>query len=293
MIDRLLITGAAGEIATALRHNLDDLAKAVRLSDLRAVENLGANEEYVAADLTRADEVARMVDGVDAIVHLGGIPRESTWDRILPANIVGLYNVFEAARVAGVSRIIFASSNHTIGFHPVTERVDAETPVRPDGIYAVSKVFGEALGRLYADKYAMSVACLRIGAFRRKPQIARHLTAWASPADIVRLVRACLTRDFHFITVYGVSANSRRMWFDDSEALLGFVPRDNAEAYASELPAPDDPDGIGHLFHGGDVCAGGFVGGADRMLGTPAESATGKSAAPRAGDGQEKEPPRD
>jgi uronate dehydrogenase len=137
------------------------------------------------------------------VVHLAGIPYEpldNAWAEILPANIVNTYNVFEAARRAGVKRVVFASSNHVVGFYRRERTVGIDVPPRPDSYYGVSKVFGEALGRLYADKYAMSVACLRIGSFRQTPEDRRQLTTWLSHDDGARLLRCCIDAPpFHFL----------------------------------------------------------------------------------------------
>jgi uronate dehydrogenase len=193
-------------------------------------------------------------------VHLAGVPREAEWAKILPNNIEGTYNLFEAARKAGVRRVIFASSNHVIGFYRADRDVDAIAPVRPDSRYGVSKVFGEALGRLYADKHGIDVACLRIGSFRKAPENARQLTTWMSHGDMVRLTKACLDAPkFHFAVLYGVSANSRRKWWDDAQRVLGYVPRDNAEAFAERFSSSEHRS-VGDLFHGGENCAQEFTG---------------------------------
>ena len=138
--------------------------------------------------------------GVDCVVHLGAVPGEDTWDKILPANVVGTWNVFEAARRQGVRRVVYASSHHAVGFYRRERDIDQTVVPRPDGIYGVSKVFGEAVGRLFADKHGLSVACLRIGAFRDKPEDRRLLHVWLSPRDAVQLVGCCIDApDYHFI----------------------------------------------------------------------------------------------
>ncbi|MGQ0752159.1 MAG: NAD-dependent epimerase/dehydratase family protein [Betaproteobacteria bacterium] len=174
-MQRVLITGAAGAIGTTLRAGLKGVYPLLRLSDIRPVGDLSSGEDFMSADLNDAAAVARLMPGIDCVVHLGGVPREDKWEAILANNIVGTYNVFEAARKAGVKRVVFASSNHVIGFHRAARTVDIEAPVRPDSRYGVSKVFGEALGRLYADKHGLSVACLRIGSFRQRPHSARQV----------------------------------------------------------------------------------------------------------------------
>jgi uronate dehydrogenase len=198
------------------------------------------------------------------VIHLAGVPREDAWEPILRGNIVATYNLFEAARQNGVRRMIFASTNHVTGFYRADEEVDTGMPVRPDSRYAVSKVFGEALGRLYADKHGMEVACLRIGSFRYRPQTLRQLATWMSPRDFVELVRCCLEApQYHFIVLYGVSANTRTRWRDEARKVVGFVPRDNAELFAGQLD--DALSRIGALFHGGDTCEQEFTGNPDAV----------------------------
>jgi uronate dehydrogenase len=259
---RVLITGAAGAIGRTLRAGLAGRYEMLRLADIRPLGERAAQEEHIVADLTDPAGAAAAVDGMDAVVHLAGIPRENSWDLILPNNIAATYNVFEAARQAGVKRLIFASSNHVIGYYRADQEVGAEVMPRPDSRYGVSKVFGEAVGRLYADKHGISVACLRIGSFRERPEDARQLATWISPRDMTQLARCCLEGpDYHFLVVYGVSANSRRKWRDDNWARIGFRPEDDAERFASQfaIERPSAGD-VAAQFHGGKNCADGFSG---------------------------------
>jgi uronate dehydrogenase len=226
------------------------------------VKASGPGEEAVRCDITDAAAVGAVTRDIDCVVHLAGVPREGAWDAILPNNIVGTYNVFEAARASGVRRIVYASSNHVIGYYRAQQRVGIDAPVRPDSRYGVSKVFGEALGRLYADKHGIGVACLRIGSFREYPQDTRQLATWMSPRDMIELVRCAIEAPrYHYITVYGVSANTRARWDNPDAALIGYVPIDDAEHYASVVPPDtardDDP---GRLFHGGPFCGMEFSG---------------------------------
>ena len=265
--NRILITGAAGEIGSTLREGLRGAYPLLRLSDVRPLGPSRAGEETREADLTDPSRVAELMDGIDCVVHLGGVPREAAWDAILHNNIEGTYNVFEAARAAGVKRIVFASSNHTIGYHRVSRRVGVEEPMRPDSRYGVSKVFGEALGRLYADKHGLEVACLRIGSFRKEPGDFRQLATWISPRDTVQLVRRCIDApQFHFLVLYGVSANTRSRWENPHAAFIGYAPEDNAEAYADRFsePALDGTDPVTE-FHGGPFCGLEFDGDVSRI----------------------------
>jgi uronate dehydrogenase len=265
-MNRILITGAAGEIGSTLRAGLRGAYGLLRLTDVRPLSAAETGEETMRADLTDAAAVATLMDGIDCVVHLGGVPREAAWDAILHNNIEGTYNVFEAARAAGVKRVIFASSNHTIGYYRVGKRVGVDEPARPDSRYGVSKVFGEALGRLYADKHGLEVAALRIGSFRREPGDFRQLSTWISPRDTVQLVRRCMDAPrFHFIVLYGVSANTRSRWENPHASWIGYAPQDNAENYAGRFEAPllDGTDPVAE-FHGGPFCGLEFDGDIDR-----------------------------
>ena len=185
---RVLITGARGRIGTVLRPALRDGLEELRLSDLSAPDDLVSPETFVAADLTDQAAVQAAVDGVDAVVHLGAVPSEAAFEEIAGPNLHGAFHVFEACRRAGVRRVVYASSNHATGMYAPGEPLDGAQPPRPDGLYGASKVWGEALGRLYVDKFGLEVVCLRIGSFQPRPRERRELATWLSHADGIRLV---------------------------------------------------------------------------------------------------------
>ena len=261
-MNRILITGAAGKIGHTLREGLRGRYPKIRLSDIAPLGSAREGEEIAPADLTDLAAVEAAMRGVDCVVHLGAIPGEDTWDKILPANVVGTWNVFEAARRQGVRRVVYASSHHAVGFYRRDRDIDQTVVPRPDGIYGVSKVFGEAVGRLFADKHGLSVACLRIGAFRDTPDDRRLLLVWLSPRDAVHLVQCCIDApDYHFITVYGVSDNARTRYRNVGLEFLGYRPQDKAEDYAADiLRGPDSEDAISRQFHGGPYTQMGFDG---------------------------------
>lgn len=268
---RLLLTGAAGEIGRVLRPALRGVAEKLRWHDLRPIGDAAPDEEAMTGDLSAPGAAEAATRDVDCVVHLAGIPRETggTPQEILAANVIGTHRMLEAARQAGVRRFIFASSNHVIGFYRADRKVGTAEPPRPDGHYGVSKVFGEAMGRLYADKHGMEVAALRIGAFRARPGNARELGAWISHRDMAQLARRCVEAPaFHFLVLYGISANKRATWGGDAAARahIGYAPQDDAEAFAAELEGQATPGGkIAALFHGGSVCALGFSGDPERI----------------------------
>jgi uronate dehydrogenase len=247
----VLLTGAAGSIGTSLRERLPAFGWTVRGFD-RA-----RTPDGVVGDIRSATDLDAALEGVQAVAHFAGQPTEAPWSVLRQANIDGLVQVFEAARRAGVRRVVYASSNHAVGFTPVADELRPDLAPRPDTLYGVSKVFGEALGRYYVDRYGMQVACLRIGTFEERPHHLRSLSTWLSPADCARLVDACLrSTALRYAIVWGVSANTRRTWSVDAGEALGYEPQDDAEIYAADLedsePHPSD------AFVGGGFTDEGF-----------------------------------
>jgi uronate dehydrogenase len=249
----LLITGAAGDLGTHLRRELAG-RYALRLSDIRPLKKLAAGEKSMPGDVAKLSDMLRVTRGVDAIVHLGGYSAEGPWDKILRANIVGCYNVFEAARRNGVKRILFATSNHAMGFYRRDEKIDHRMYPKPDSRYGLSKVFGEQLGSLYVDKYGMEVLNIRIGNVSVVPVDKRRLSIWISPRDLAQLVEIGVEHpDIRFEIVYGVSGN-QRTWYDNSNAeRLGYRPKDDSEPYVAEVLAKEKPgaDPRTELYQGG------------------------------------------
>jgi uronate dehydrogenase len=247
----VVLTGATGRIGTALRERLPRLGWELRCLDVAPADGVAAG------DVTDPAVLDRVVAGAGAVIHLAGQPTEAPWPVIRDANLEGTFQVFEAARRHGVPRVVFASSVHAVGFTPLTDAdapLPADVAARPDTLYGVSKVFGEALGRYYVDRYGLQVACLRIGAFAPAPP---DLATWLSPDDCARLVDACLRSDaLTYALVWGVSANTRRVWSLESGHALGYFPVDDAEAHAVELPGtrPDPSD----AFVGGGFTSEGF-----------------------------------
>lgn len=260
---RIVFTGAAGGIGAMIRPLLAGPYPGLVLSDRVRPKDLRPNETFIAADLTKPDEVANAVKGAYGILHFGGQASEGPWDSILQANIVGCYNLFEAARQAGVKRIVFASSNHAVGFYPRRKRIGTDVTVRPDSRYGVSKVFGEALGALYADKHGIAVTCLRIGNVGPRPVDVRRLSIWISPEDLVQLIRIGLEHPkIRFEVLYGASDNAASWWDNSRAHKLGYRPAGKAEefrAHAEAEQAKVGPDPVGDLFQGGTFCSAEFT----------------------------------
>lgn len=253
------MTGAAGGIGTRLRVLMKGIYPTFRLSDIQRPNDLGADEEFVQADLADGEQVARAVEGMDGIVHFGGFSVESDWDTIHRANIVGCYNLFEAAHRAGVKRVVFASSNHAMGFYPRRRKIGIDEPVRPDSRYGISKAFGEAVGAYYACKHGLRVTSLRIGNFANDPADHRRLAIWLHPDDLVQLVRIGLEHpDIRNEIFYGCSDNERSWWDNESAFRFGYRPRHRAEdfreqALGAQAKLPHDP--VGDWYQGGPFCS--------------------------------------
>jgi uronate dehydrogenase len=253
-LDRLLLTGAAGGLGKVLRQSLKPFATTLRVSDRTPLDAAAEGEEVVPCDLADKKAVDELVRGCDAIVHMGGVSVEKSFEEILDANIRGVFHVYEGARRHGAKRVVFASSNHVIGFHRQGDLLDADSPRRPDGYYGLSKSYGEDLSRFYFDRYGIETACLRIGSSFPEPKDRRMLITWLSYRDLTELIRCCLfaPRLGHTI-VYGASANRDRWWDNGKAAHLGFQPRDSSEPFrakAEQQPALADDDPA-RIYQGG------------------------------------------
>lgn len=255
----VLLTGAAGGLGTLMRQLLPAYGYELRLFDAAPVPDA---PDAVTGDLADRAALREAVRGADAVVHLAGISLEASFDQILRANIEGTYNLYEAAREEGVRRIVFASSNHAIGYTPWPEPggplIGVDTPRRPDTFYGLSKSFGEDLAQLYWDRHRMETVSIRIGSCFPEPTSVRMLSVWMSPADGARLFHAALTApEVGHTVVYGSSANTRLPWDLSSARALGYEPRDDSETYADKLVAEQgelDPDNPEHAHLGGHFC---------------------------------------
>lgn len=235
---RLLLTGAAGGLGTALRERLKANCDVLRLSDRGKLGTAGPAEEVSVADLADAQAIYQTVQGCDAIVHMGGMSQEGPFEPILQGNILGVYNLYEAARQHGIKRVIFASSNHVTGFYRQDEVITPAHPARPTGLYGVSKAFGEDLSRMYFDRYGIETACLRIGSSYAEPTDRRMLATWLSFDDLHRLITACLTTPVLGHTImYGVSNNAVSWWDNSTVRHVGFVPQDSSDGFREDLYA--------------------------------------------------------
>lgn len=239
---KILITGAAGRIGTVLTGHLKDRYDLV-LTDTCQPE-ISYNLPFIKADITDPVAMRSACEGVDIVLHLAADPRvDAPWESLLPNNVIGAYNIFQAAHEAGCRRIIFASSINTVSGYPAEVRVSTDAPVRPPNLYGVSKVWGEALARFYADAKGLSCICLRFGWALSTAEIGlanAELHHVLTHGDLVRLVAASIEApaDLRFGVFHGVS-NNRRIQFDISGAceVLGYTPQDDAFTLAEAAAA--------------------------------------------------------
>lgn len=262
--NRLLLTGAAGGLGKVLRETLKPYAKVLRLSDIAPMACAAdSHEETIVCDLADKQAVHQLVEGVDAILHFGGVSVERPFEEILGPNIRGVFHIYEAARRHGVKRVVFASSNHVIGFYQQDQTLDARSPRRPDGYYGLSKSYGEDMATFYFDRYGIETVSIRIGSSFPEPQNRRMMHTWLSFADLTQLLeRALYTPNVGHTVVYGASKNLNVWWDNRYAAHLGFAPKDTSEIYrdkveAQPMPPADDPS---RIYQGGAFVAAGPFG---------------------------------
>lgn len=252
---RILLTGAAGGLGRVLRERIKAWGTVIRVSDLADMAPAGEGEEVIRCDLSDKAAVLALMEGVDAVLHFGGISTEAPFDAIMQANILGVANLYEAVHKAGVKRVVFASSNHTMGYYRTTDMVDANMPTRPDSMYGVSKCFGESLSRYYYDRFGIETVCLRIGSSFPEPLNKRMMTTYFSYDDLVECLRCCLfaPRVGHTIA-FGVSNNAGKWWDDRYAAHLGYRAKDSSDKFAHMFPDTSqfpDPDDVTTIYQGG------------------------------------------
>jgi uronate dehydrogenase len=254
---KIAMTGAGGKIGTLLRQYLLRQKYSLVSIDIKPLTSFSPEREEVhVINIEDKEALLSVLNGVDCIIHLAGIATEDAWPAILQNNINASYTLLEAAKELNIPRFIFASSNHVTGFYETTQIIDTQFPVRPDTLYGVSKVCGEALGRFFSDKYGLEVACVRIGAYEEKPFELSHLYMWISPADICHLIERCIIANYQFITLYGVSDNTRSFWHNDTAKEIGYFPKDNAEDYIKDITPTEIEKNVERVqkYQGGVFC---------------------------------------
>ncbi|MBX4909915.1 MULTISPECIES: NAD(P)-dependent oxidoreductase [Rhizobium] len=250
---RIAITGAAGRVGTLLRPFLRQHAEHVRLIDIREPVDLAGNESFVRADLSKLEEVTAALRGVDGVVHLAGIASGVDMNAILQANVLGTYNLYEAARINKVERMVYASSNHATGFYPRGEVISPLDPMRPDSPYGLSKCWGELVAGLYYDTSGIRSLSIRIGNAGTYPNSERTIAIWISARDLAQLVRIGLTHPQIAATVvYGVSDTDTKWWDNDLATRLGYQPQDRPRDHAHIEDAAEGR--VARAFQGGGFC---------------------------------------
>ena len=265
----ILITGAGGIVGRALRRELAPHYDKLRLLDLREITDLAPGEEAVIGNIADRSAMLEAMRGTSGVVHLAGCTTDADIDEQVAGNVLGAFNVYEAARLAGVERVVFASSHHVVGYYPRRRRIGPDVLLRPDSRYGLTKAFGEQVGALFADKYGLRVLCIRIGYADDKPIDRRRLSIWISWRDLAQLVRIGLSHpSLRYAVVYGISNNDRSFFDNDAAYRLGYRPGDRAEDYASEVLAtvpPEDESKVGTHVIGGHFANGEYEGSIERV----------------------------
>lgn len=251
----ILLTGASGALGRQLTRKLGEAGYTLRLTDIAPFPDaLPPGAAFTQADLVDGAVIKALAAGCRTILHFGGVSTEQPFDTVLGPNIVGLHTVYEAARQAK-ARVVFASSNHAIGFHPRATPLDANCALRPDSFYGLSKACGELMGGLYWEKHGVESVSVRIGSSFPAPVDERMLATWLSYADLARLMVRCIEAErTGCCIVWGNSANGRTWWRDDARAELDWLPQDTADIFADAVAGKVTDDPVVELNQGGAYC---------------------------------------
>ena len=252
---KLVLTGAAGRLGSYLREPLTRMCDELVSTDIVAeIGKLYEGESYVQADLTDLAAMEAIVKDATMVVHFGAIGDEAPWDDILQSNIIGAYNVWEAAYRQGVKRVVYASSVHAVGMHLKTDTIGLDAPHKPDTYYGLAKCFAEDLASLYWDKRGIESVCMRIFSCAQATN-ARSIGTWLSYGDLIHLVERSIDSPVvGFTKVWGISNNDRAVVDNSKAGHLGYRPKDNAEQFARDVfattPHLDNKD-LANLCIGG------------------------------------------
>ncbi|AQZ49948.1 NAD-dependent epimerase/dehydratase family protein [Martelella mediterranea] len=254
----VVITGGAGKIGRASRKHLAGMLKAIRVVDIVEPDDLAENESWHRVDICDPEAVRQALDGADSVVHLAGYPNERSIDEIFRVNVMGTHNIYEAARQTGVNRIVFGSSNHTVGFYPRSARISPQDAMRPDTFYGLGKCWSELQAGLYFERYGIQTLSIRIGNATAGIFDERSRVTWLGYRDFAELVRIGLEHpDIDCTTVFGVSKSDQTWWDNSNAQALGYCPQQDAETDAapgpSRLAVTAFPE-INDYFQGGRYC---------------------------------------
>ncbi len=252
---KIVLTGAAGRLGSYLREPMSKWADELVSTDI--VDDIGTlypGESYQQGDLASMDDMLRVLEGAEMVVHMGAYADEGPFEQLLGPNFIGAYNIWEAAFRQGLKRVIYGSSIHAVGMHPKNEFIGTDVRHRPDTFYGLAKCFAEDLGSMYWDKRGLESVHMRILSCA-KVNNARALGSWLSYDDLIQLTQRSIEAPVTgFTVVYGVSDNDRVPVDNAKASFLGYRPKDNAEQFATEVLAaepPMDPQDTGHMCHGG------------------------------------------
>ena len=260
MIEKIVLTGAGGKLGRRMRLPLSKLCQQLVSTDIVPLEPIVENETVAMVDLQVPSEVNELTKGADSIVHFAGYPREAEWSTILGANILTSTNLWESARLNKVRRIVYASSNHVVGFHPTASHIDIHAEIKCDSRYGVSKAFTEIMARFYYEKYNIQSLGLRIGRCDDLPVDERMLATWIHPADLAEMIRLGIQDQVEADVLYGISNNSRAMCSNPDSPRLPYKPQHSADDYAHDVLASKAPSDTGWLFQGGPYADDDYVG---------------------------------
>jgi uronate dehydrogenase len=248
----VLLTGASGGLGRMLARNLSAKGWKLVMTDITPFPDaMPAGCSFTKADLNDGMAIMRLAEGCGMILHFGGIATEAAFEQILGANLRGLYHIYEAARRER-ARVLFASSNHSIGFHERSETLGADCQFLPDTFYGLSKAYGELMGRLYWFKHGVENVNVRIGSSFPEPVDARMLSTWLSYDDLTRLcIAATLAPSTESCVIWGASKNTRIYWGEDARAKLGWLPQDTADVFAGQLAGKISDNPVNERYQGG------------------------------------------
>jgi len=252
----VLLTGASGGLGRVLAKALGEQGFTLKLTDIAPFPDaLPPRAQFTRADLNDGVALLRLAEGCGTILHFGGISIDRPFEEVLGANLRGLYHIFEAARRER-ARVVFASSNHSIGFHERSEKLDADCSHEPDSYYGLSKAYGELMGRMYWNKHGVESLSVRIGSCFPEPVDARMLATWLSYGDLSRMM-ACAIRapKVECSVIWGASANSRSFWGKDAREMIGWQPQDSADIFAGQLKDKTSGNPVTERYQGGGYCA--------------------------------------
>lgn len=253
----VLLTGASGQLGRVLARYLAARGMTLRLTDIAPFpDEMPPGASFTRADLNDGAAILRLAEGCGTILHFGGVSVEQPFEAVIGPNIRGLYHAYEAARREG-ARMVFASSNHVVGFHERGEVLDRDCDLRADGYYGLSKIYGEQTGRLYWNKHGVTSVFLRIASCTAVPIDDRMLATWLSYGDLSRLVeRSALAAIEGCLVIWGVSRNARMTWWrGDDRAAIGWAPQDSADGWTDELAGRTSGDPVAERHMGGGFCA--------------------------------------